>query len=321
MRAEHLAVWRVRLADLLDERPELDEPLREALAIPRAPTQYATASDNSTVVQAQRDVFHNIRGERDVFINSPGNTARTAVGAGLGGLVGGVAGVGGGVAAAGLSGSGGTAATGGALVSAKVLAVTAVVAGTTVVGGGYVAYQHYTCGSLFGERPAVEVVNEAARRIGDASFRFTFRMPGLEMAGDADNHKKLSTVHGTAPAGPFDAVLDGETTYFRIGDGPWERGTGTATEPRIAQGTPFKTADYLYSAQEVAQADCSFSGDLDPRVLMLDPSGPPVPFTASISPAGDLTRLAVSTPDRAVQGEWQLYDHGTEVTVTPPSVG
>ncbi|MBY8852709.1 hypothetical protein K7G98_32585, partial [Saccharothrix sp. MB29] len=38
VRAEHLAVWRVRLADLLDERPELDEPLREALAIPRAPT-------------------------------------------------------------------------------------------------------------------------------------------------------------------------------------------------------------------------------------------------------------------------------------------
>ncbi|ROP35743.1 hypothetical protein EDD40_0994 [Saccharothrix texasensis] len=89
VKAGHLAAWRVRLADLLDERPELDHPLREALAILDISTQHGTASDNSTVVQAGRDVFHDIRGERDVFINSPGNTARTAVGAGLGGLVGG----------------------------------------------------------------------------------------------------------------------------------------------------------------------------------------------------------------------------------------
>ncbi|MGI5499240.1 hypothetical protein [Lentzea sp. CA-135723] len=332
-RAALTSVWRVRLADLLEDHPELADQLRDALthdqpAKPTAAQQKleATTTNGSTVIQGGRDVFNDISGKRDVFINSPGNTRGTVGRAAAAGLGAGVAGASVGVATGHFAGgSGGAAAAGGMVASTKVVVVTALVAGTTAVGGGYAAYQHYTCGSIFGDRPAVELLNTAARRIGDASFKFNFRADGIQttMSGEVDNHNKISSTNGSIANARFDTKQIGDISYYRVSGGQWQSEKGTPKEPGIAQGDPIKTASYLSSAESATQSNCSFTGTMDSQVFLPGSSERPLPFAASISPNNDLTYLKITVPfqERMLDMEWRLYDHGTKVTVTPPTEG
>lgn len=324
-RARQFDAWCVRFSDLLEERPELVARLRSALSLGPAVSQ--TAGNRSPIINSGRDTVY---GGRDVYHNSPGSTAITSaagVGLGAGTALFGSKAAGAG-AAAGATNT--AAASSGVIATTKTaLVVGALAASTAAAGSGYAAYQHYTCGPVFGDRPAVEVVNAAAERIKDESFRFSYRAGTVvQAAGEVDNRQPVATYHATFLGETIDVVLDHNTVYYRLSGEPWQIETGQNEPPPISQGNPIVAADYLAAAEGTTKDHCSIHGSLDASSLVPDTGDSststvltePVPFDASISPDGRLTRLRITMPTEPSEWEWQIYDYGAAITVTPPTV-
>jgi len=254
-------------------------------------------------------------------INNAGrdvNSPTAVLGAGAVGGAAGVAGAAAGVKAG--SASGTTAAVGGGTIGPKAVVVTLVVASATATGGGYAAYAHYTCSPLFGDRPAAQVLNTATHKFTDASFKFNFRAGGVfQMAGEFDNRQRVGQFHATSGADSIDYIQDHTTIYYRSSGGTWTRKTITSTEDaRIAQGNPIKTAEYLSSTGNATQNHCAFRGAIDGTAIGLDSSTSSLPFEASTNPDGYLTHLKITLPQEPGDLDWQVYDYGTKITITPP---
>lgn len=293
IRTELAGTWRTRLKTVLDLHPEVRQPLEVH--------QRAYAAAGATINQAARDIYL-----------TPLRTT-IAVGAlsGAGGAAAGVA------VTTGITGGGsGTAAATG-ITGTKFTAMAIAFATTTAGVGGYAAYQHYTCGSFFGERSARDVIDTARRSFTDASFTFDYQALGeTVLTGEADNAKPAAKLHMEVQGSTYDAVLITDQLYTRVDGSEWERQDVSTEDPRLAQGNPVKTVEYLSSSQDTAQSDCELRGTFDSELLLPDSGLPPLPFDATVAPDGHLVRLKVTVAGG--DAVWTVSNWGEPRDITAP---
>jgi hypothetical protein len=334
-RANQAMTWYGALSAIFDEHPERADRVRDALASEKPPAAaQVNQSQNVSGVGAGANVAvahggHAVNVGGDVRVNPAGDTAMIAGASGAVGITGTLIGTE--AAATGAGSVGGpVAATAGASKFAAIIGVPVLAAGA-VATVGYGIHQHDNCGSFFGERTAIEVLDAATDRVKDSSFRFRVRWgSAFTMSGEFDNQRVAGSYRGSMGDENVEIIHDNLTIYFRLSGGEWHREDFDTTEdPRLSQGNPIKTAEYLASATGATKSSCEVHGTIDTKVLDPDTTEPPIPFDASVNPDDDLTRLKLilpsringeSVPDELREMEWEFYDHGVQVNVTPPQV-
>ncbi|MGH3930393.1 MAG: hypothetical protein ACRDTF_10505 [Pseudonocardiaceae bacterium] len=274
----------------------------------------------------------------------PGSTMPAGLsGAGGTGVIGGGGTIAAGAGTAGVTTAAVTTAAATGVTITKVAVITVIV--TVIgVGGGYAGnqiYENATCNSVVGDKPATQVLTDAANLLNQTSYEFTLKISdqiNADGAIDSLNRKARFTM---APPGAYtgEGRLIGSDLYVtgpvaNTSPGEWVRVDPTTAGPgdllTSSLNLSSTASTILSSTTSINRDGCDFDGVLNLNssgTSQPDSSGTGTPFRASIEgDEGRLTYLKFTLPPGILPGdtstsqdvEAKFSNFGTTVDVAAP---